>query len=205
VNIWLNMDGLLGCVRIFTLPKSLIHGRIVKDVYKRQRAHIYTEDYTPSRLPTPRITGEIIYDEDVHVWTDGSALDNGTDSCTAGSAWTTDLKFDDKVRLIGAVLSNNVVEVEAVALCLLAWRDAHIVIHTDSTFGLGLLRGGLLAMEQDGWGDALRHMSQGPPTPLLQYLLYLLWDRTGQVSFIKAKAHGDDINNNIADSLANEG
>jgi len=48
-------------------------------------------------------------------------------------------------------------------------------------------------------------MTRGPPTPLLQYLLYLLQDRSGQISFVKAKAHGDDVNNNIADKLANEG
>jgi len=45
----------------------------------------------------------------------------------------------------------------------------------------------------------------GPPTPLLKYLLYLLWDRTRQLSFVKAKAHGNDVNNNIMDKLANEG
>jgi len=78
---------------------------------------------------------------------DGSALDNGMDTCMAGSAWTSDLLFDDKVKLTGAVLSNNVAEVAAVVLCLLAWRDAHVVVHTDSTFVLGLLKGGLLAME----------------------------------------------------------
>ena len=90
-------------------------------------------------------------------------------------------------------------------LCLLAWRNTHIVIHTDSTYVLGLLKGGLLAMEWDGWGDAPRHMSRGPPTPLLQLLLYLLRDRTGRLSFLKAKAHGDDVMNNMADTLANEG
>jgi len=60
-------------------------------------------------------------------------------------------------------------------------------------------------MERDRWGDAPRHMSRGPPTPLLQYLLYLLRDRTGRLRFEKAKAHSDDIMNNLADALANEG
>jgi len=109
------------------------------------------------------------------------------------------------VSLTGAVLSNNVAEVAAVVLCLMAWRDAHIVIHTDSTFVLGLLKGGLLALERDGWGDAPRHFSKGPPTPPLQTLLYLLRDRTGRLRFKKAKAHGNDIMNNLADKLANEG
>jgi len=205
VNVWPNMDGPLSCIRIFTLPRSLIAGRIIRDTYKKTRVRIHVEDYTPSELPTPRHTGDIIYERDVHIWTDGSVLDNSTDMCTAGAAWTSDLLFDDKVRVTGTILSNNVAEVAAVVLCLLAWRDAHVIIHTDSTFVLGLLKGGLLAMEQDGWGDAPRHMSWGPPTPLLQYLLYLLRDRMGRISFVKAKAHGSDTNNNIADRLANEG
>ena len=109
------------------------------------------------------------------------------------------------MSLTGATLSNNVAEVAAVVLCLMAWRDAHVVIHTDSTFVLGLLKGGLLAMERDGWGEAPRHLSRGPPVPLLRTLLCLLRDRTGRLRFEKAKAHGDDIMNNLADKLANEG
>jgi len=177
----------------------------VKDTYKKERVWVYMEDYTPARTPVPRVAEDIIYDRDVHIWTDGSAVDNSSDTCSAGSAWTSDLLFDDKVQLMGAVLSNNVAEIAAVVLCLLAWRNAHIVIHTDSTLVLGLLRGGLLAMERDGWGEAPRHFSQGPPTPLLQYLLFLLRDRMGRISFIKAKAHSDDLNNNITDRLANKG
>jgi len=144
VNIWPNMDRPLGCIRVFTLPKSLIAGRVVRDAYKKTRVR---EDYAPATVPTPQHTKDIIYEQDIHVWTDGSAQDNGLDTCTASAAWTTDLLFNDKVMLTGAVLSNNVAEVAAVVLCLLAWRDTHIVIHTDSTFVLGLLKGGLLAME----------------------------------------------------------
>ena len=205
VNMWPNMNRPLGCIRAFTLPRSMILGRIVRDMYKKTRVRVYAEDYTPALTPTLRDTREIIYNRDIHIWTDGSALDNGKDRCTAGSTWTSDLLFDDKVKLTGAALSNNVAEVTAVVLCLLAWRDTHVVIHTDSMFVLGLLKGGLLAMERDGWGDAPRHLSHGPSTHLLQYLLYLLRDRTGCISFVKAKAHGDDINNNIADKLAKEG
>jgi len=167
VNVWPNMDGPLGCIRMFTLPRSIISGRIVRDAYKVARLHTHTEDYVLRTMPTPRRAEEIIYARNIHVWTDGSAQDNGMDNCTAGSAWTSNLLFDDKVKLTGAVLSNNIAEVAAMVLCLLAWRDAHIVVHTDSTFVLGLLKGGLLAMERDGWGEAPRHMSRGPPTPLL--------------------------------------
>jgi len=199
------MNGPLGCVRVFTLPKSLVAGRMQTDAYKKTRTRVLTETYTPPCLPSRRDTDDIIYSRDIHIWTDGSALDNGTDMCTAGSAWVSDLQISDKVMLTGAVLTNNVAEVAAIVLCLMAWRDTHMTIHTDSTFVLGLLEGGLLAMERDGWGNAPRHMRRGSPTPLLQYLLYLLRDRTGRLRFIKAKAHGDDLYNNLADALANEG
>jgi len=36
-------------------------------------------------------------------------------------------------------------------------------------------------------------------------MLYLLRDRTGRISFVKAKAHDNDVMNNLADELANEG
>ena len=205
VNIWPNMDGPLGCVRVFTAPKSIIAGRVVKDAYKAARVRDRMVDYTPAAPPIARTPDSIVYERDVHIWTDGSAKDNGTDVCTAGSAWVSDLQLQDSVSLTGAVLSNNVAEVAAVVLCLMAWWDAHIVIHTDSTFVLGLLKGGLLAMERDGWGDAPRHFSRGPPVPLLQTLLYLLRDRTGRLRLEKAKAHGADVMNNLADKLANEG
>jgi len=205
INIWPDMSGPLGCIRVFTAPQSIITGRIVRDAYKASRVRIPMEDYTPPVRTHLRQRNMVVYDGDVHVWTDGSAEANGTDGCTAGSAWVSPLQLSDSVSLTGTVLSNNVAEVAAVVLCLLAWRDAHIVIHTDSTYVLGLLKGGLLAMERDSWGDAPRHMRRGPATPLLQFLLYLLRDRTGRIDFVKAKAHGDDSMNNLADALANEG
>jgi len=186
-------------------PKSIIIGRVVKDAYKWTRVRNHMVDYTPATTPAPRRKDPIIHDRDIHIWTDGSAKDNGMDTCTAGSAWVSDLQIEDMVSLTGSTLSNNVAEVAAVVLCLSAWRDAHLVIHTDSTFVLDLLKGGLLAMERDGWGDAPRHLSKGPPTPLLRTLLYLLRDRTGRLRFEKAKAHGDDNMNNLADKLANRG
>jgi len=205
VNIWPDMTGPLGCMRVFTAPRSIIAGRMVRDAYKASRVRRPMEDYAPVPRVHSRPQDAIVYDRDIHIWTDGSADGNRSDNCTAGSAWVSDLQLSDSISLMGAVLSNNVAEVAAVVLCLLAWRNAHVVVHTDSTYVLGLLKGGLLAMERDGWGDAPRHMSRGPPTPLLQLLLYLLWDRTGRISFLKAKAHGDDAMNNLADMLANEG
>ena len=199
------MSGPLGCVRIFMLPRSLIAGRITRDAYKRKKVCVHVEDYYPARIATSRTLSDIIYDRDIHIWTDGSMEHNGRANCTAGLAWVSDLGFDDKVRLMGSTLSNNVAETAAIVLSLLAWRDAHVVIHTDSAFVLGLVHGRLLAMERDGWGDAPWHMSCGAPTKLLQHFLHLLRDRTGRLTFEKAKAHGTDIMNNRADELANQG
>jgi len=180
-------------------------GHVPGDAYKRTRLRVPIDGYTPAQSPHTRTKDNIVYKRDIHVWTDSSVENNSTDACTVGSAWVSDLHFEDKVMLSGSMLSNNVAEVAVAVLCLLAWSDTHLVIHTDSTFVLGLVGGGLLAMERDGWGDAPRHTSRGPPTPLLQYLLYLMRDRSGRLRFEKAKAHGEDNMNNLADRLANEG
>ena len=219
--IWPAMTNTLGCVRIFT-PNSLltttVQVRAAANALARMEIHddkdaflanyggqLSAKPYTRTVAPRVRDGSGILLAGNVHIWTDGSALDNGLESCSAGAAWTSDLTFHDEVSLSGVQLSNNVAEVAAVVLCLQAWRDAHVVIHTDSTFVLGLVGGGLLAMERDGWGDAPRHFSRGAPTALLQFLLYLLQDRSGRLSFEKAKAHVNDVNNNLADFLANEG
>ena len=47
VNIWPNMAGPLGCVRVFTAPCSIIVGRMVRDAYKASRVRLPKEDYTP--------------------------------------------------------------------------------------------------------------------------------------------------------------
>ena len=141
----------------------------------------------------------------MHVWTDGSAANNGKENCAAGAGWVSDLEIYDCVSLVGIPLTNNIAEVAAVALCLSAWRGYNVVIHTDSTYVLGLMRGSLLAMERDGWGDFPRVGQSASSLPLFKHVLFLLRSHAGSIEFVKAKAHGDDIWNNRADSLANEG
>ena len=120
VNIWPNMNGPLGCIRMFTAPRSIIVGWVVKDAYKASRVRIPILDFKPALPPLPRMPDGIVYARDVHIWMDGSAKDNGKDVCTAGSAWVSDLHLSDKVSLTGSTLSNNVAEVAAIVLCLLA-------------------------------------------------------------------------------------
>jgi len=163
VKVWPAMTNTLGCVRIFTSNSLLTTVKQVKAAkealscmeihddrdaflanYSRQ---LTARPYVRTNAPGVRDGSGIVLDRDIHIWTDGSALDNGLESCSAGAAWTSDLTFHDEVSLCGAQLSNNVAEVTTVVMCLQSWRDAHIVVHTDSSFVLRLVAGSLLAME----------------------------------------------------------
>ena len=104
----------------------------------------------------------------------------------------------------GVALSNNIAEVLALILALSTWRPYHIVVHTDSSYVLGLVKGGLLALERDGWAEIPRNL-QNPPLELFRHLLFCLRAHRGRLSFIKVKAHSGDLMNDMADSLANEG
>jgi len=203
--IWPAMNGPLGCIRILTVPVSIVatDDQIRAAQKGRGRAHLIP--YPKKLRPVRSCAGPLAWPSVVHAWTDGSALDNGRDKCTAGAAWTTPLGLSDKVSLGGIRLTNNVAEVAAVVLCLLAWRQVDLVVHTDSSLVLGLTRGRLLAMERDGWIDIPRDRDAESLTGLYKHLLFLLRDRAGSVRFLKAKAHGNDVYNNEADLLANEG
>jgi len=146
----------------------------------------------------------LVCPDTMHIWTDGSVLDNGLESCMAGAAWVSDLELYDCVSLNGIPMTNNVAEVAAITLCLAVWRGYNVVIHTDSTYVLGLIKGNLLAMERDGWGNFPQTGQSASSLPLFKHL-FLLRSHGGNVEFVKAKAHGDDMWNNRADSLANEG
>jgi len=198
------MNGPLGCVRIFTKPYSLLARRTdaVRTARGLGRSRVLAYD---NGLQTVPLTRGPVYGGVFHVWTDGSAANNGKENCSAGAGWISDLEIYDCVSLVGIPLTNNIAEVAAVALCLTAWRGYHVVVHTDSAYVLGLVGGGLLAMERDGWGDFPRVGQSASSLPLFRHLLFLLRGHAGHVEFVKAKAHGVDAWNNRADSLANEG
>ena len=147
VRAWPRMDGPLGSVRIFTLPVSLIatDSQIRSSLAgtgKVELCRYTTKAFEPCldvRAPRMRT--------DFHVWTDGSAQDNGTERCTAGAGWISDIGLSDNVSVSGIRLSNNVAEVSALVLALAAWRPYHLVVHTDSSYVLDLVKGGLLALE----------------------------------------------------------
>ena len=163
-----------------------------------------------------------------HIWTDGSALNNGHPHCTAGAAWLSPCGASAIFHLIGPHLSNNVAELCAAIKAVQAWPDQALHIHTDSSFVMGLVRGGLLAMERDGWhgfplfsssvdsnlGFSIPalgvHMTYTDTAfashkPLFQALLYSIHAHSGKLRFSWTRAHADDDMNNRVDLLAKQG
>ena len=163
-----------------------------------------------------------------HIWTDGSALNNGHPHCTAGAAWLSPCGASAIFRLVGPRLSNNIAELCAAIKAVQAWPDQALHIHTDSSFIIGLVCGGLLAMERDGWhgfplfsssddsglGFSIPalgvHMTYTMTTfashkPLFQALLYSLRAHSGKLRFSWTRAHASDDMNNRVDLLAKQG
>ena len=163
-----------------------------------------------------------------HVWTDGSALNNGHPHCTAGAAWLSPCGLSETFHLVGPRLSNNVAELCAAIKALQAWPNQALHIHTDSSFILGLVHSGLLAMERDGWhGFPLFSTSvdsnlgfsipaccvvmtyittvYASHKPLFQAFLYELRAHSGKLRFSWTRAHADNAMNNAVDTLAKQG
>ena len=203
-NMWPRMDSHLGCIRIFTMPTSLLARSTDALHTSRGQSRFNVIKYDNSFQAKP-LAGVPVCLDTMHIWTDGSALDNGLESCTAGAGWVSDRELYDCISLGGIPLTNNIAEVAAVTLCLTAWRGYNIVIHMDSAYVLKLMKGNLLTMERDGWGDFPWTGQSASSLPLFKHLLFLLRSHGGQVEFIKSKAHSDDVWNNRADALANEG
>ena len=219
LRIWPKMANALGCARLFTGHHSMLaHSKIIRDWTPEQLlnnpskfgpypAHDVAthDDFPPTSLDT------------IHLWTDGSAFDNGLDSCAAGAAWVSSHGAEYSTRITNGPVSNNVAEVVAIIISLLSWRHTDLIIHTDSKYVIQLINGGLLAMERDGWVND--RLSLQPPNDwagldptkmpdsvssalMFKYLLYLLRSHDGGISFRWVKAHDGDINNSRADELA---
>jgi ribonuclease HI len=178
----------------FLSPRSILFRKYTKG----QNALAHSVLPPPPAPPLPRRRAPLSHMM-VDVWTDGSTLNNGLSSCSAGAAWTTPYEIEASFRLVGPFLSNNMAEVAAVISALVFWRYQDLVIHTDSSYVLSLVNGGLSSLERVGWWRA------GIPTNLLQFLLYSIRSHGAPLVFTKASAHSSDQFNNRADSLANSG
>ena len=207
VRIWPNMKNVAGCIKFCTAPTSLLTRHDQVRAHARGTARTSMTKYKNGFLAPELVPYEPLFPSPTSIWTDGSAESNGLESCTAGAAWTSDVHTSGGARLRGPSLSNNIAEVAAVMLALRAWRGSDINIHTDSTFVLGLVKGGLLAMERDGWPshpplNVVEGKAAPTLTPFFKYLLFLLRSHTGSLTFSKVKAHSGVLGNEEADRLA---
>ena len=221
VRIWPNMKNALGCARLLTGNHSLLaHSKLIRD-WHPEKLSAYPKYFSPypPHTPASHDEWEPSCPGPVRIWTDGSAYDNGLDSCVCGAAWVSSHGASGQARVLDTPSSNNVAETVAVAMALLSWRHCDILIHTDSKYVMNLVNGGLLSSERDGWPN--ESFSLCPPRPpsapdfdlddpyvssvlLHKYLLYLLRSHDGYVQFKWVKAHADDAYNSLADTFAKE-
>jgi ribonuclease HI len=179
----------------FLSPRSILFQKYSKS----QNILAHSSQPPPSPPPSLPRRRAPLSRASIDVWTDGSALANGLSSCTAGAAWTTPYMLEASYQLVGPSLSNNVAEVAAVISALMFWRHQNLIVHTDSSYVLGLVHGGLTSLERAGWWNA------GIPTNLLVYLLFSIRSHGAPLLFVKAAAHSTDAYNCHADSLAKSG
>ena len=228
IRIWPSMSNAYGCARILDSEQSLLARRDRAGNYSANRR--FFKNYSPPlSLTLKRPRGAAARWE--HVWTDGSALHNGSPYCIAGSAWASPDGRSQICHLSGPLLSNNIAELCAVYLAITAWQDDDLYIHTDSKYVLGLVNGGLLAMERDGWiglptysltefsdHTSSEHLhsdltelvesdsfSFGSLRPLFQTFLQTLRAHRRRLKFRWTKAHANDDMNNRVDTLAKQG
>ena len=99
-------------------------------------------------------------------------------------------------------------------MALHSWRSGSIHIHTDSSFILCLVKGGLLALERDSWPSfpwrsdpVLRDGDFGhiQMASLYRHLLFLLHSHSGSLDFSWTRAHANDPKNVEANFLAKLG
>ena len=197
------MPDALGCVCAFTAPQSIITTHMHM---RNQSGKFAMAPYQP-HLVRPSFDPPSGNPNLISLWTDGSALDNGLETCTAGSAWVSDLHIHASVCLSGVPLSNNVAEIATVILALRSWPGHHLHIHTDSKFVLKLVHGSLLSLEHNSWPDfpwlccttrpSAIHLSS-----LYQHLLYQLQAHSAPLEFSWIKAHEGHCFNEMADFYA---
>src|SRR5258706_585660 len=141
VRIWPNMTNALGCARILSGSHSLLAlSKLIRPWTT------YQLDNNPSKFGPYPVHNLAEHDDiapttlsSVKLWTDGSAFNNGLDSCIAGAAWASSHGSTGSARLLDAPLSNNVAEVVTVVLALLTWRHSDVLIHTDSRYMMNSL------------------------------------------------------------------
>ena len=206
IRIWPKMSGAYGCARILTQSPSILSAQSGIDRVRhnpREVPPVFAPLLRPPPAPVQAAPAHYLSPV-VTVWTDGSAIDNGLESCVAGASWFSDSGIFAYAQVVGLMVSNNIAEVSAIIIALQAWQTSHLHIYTDSTFVLGLVRGGLLAMEQDGWPDLpmFKFATPGSLRVLFQNFLGLLHRHNSLLKFSWVKGHSGVYGNERTDKAA---
>ena len=206
ICIWPKMANVYRCACILTHSPSILNAHSGIDKVRhnpRAMPPIFAPLGCPPPIP-PQPAPTPILSPVVTVWTDGSTVDNGLESCTASAGWFSDSGVFAYARVVGPMVSNNVAEVSAIIMALQAWQSSHLHIYTDSTFVLGLVRGGLLALERDGWPDLplFKFATPGSLRTLFQNFLGLLHRHNSLLKFSWVKGHSSVYGNERADKAA---
>lgn len=198
-------------LHVFTNPQNLLTTSDMLCAMRDGLLPLHLEEYNnswPAFHPPPAVDALMVC-----VWTDGSMLDNGLESCQAGSVWITNLGLSRQYRLSGVPLANNVAELVAVVQALLHFCHRPLLVHTDLSFVIGLASGGLLDLEHDGWpgflwlgpmGNLVNGGLWATYQPLFKTFLWLLCSHNAALDFVKVAAHSVDACNNDANALAKD-
>ena len=141
IRIWPKMANVYGCACILTHSPSILNACSSLDQVwhnPRRMPPVFTPLVHPPPIPHQPAPAHIL-SPIVTVWTDGSTVNNGLESCVAGTGWFSDSGILKYARVVGLMVSNNITEVSAVIMALQAWQSSHLHIYIDSTFILGLV------------------------------------------------------------------
>ncbi|KAL1684507.1 ribonuclease H-like domain-containing protein, partial [Schizophyllum commune] len=146
--------------------------------------------YGPTRGPTLAT---------VHVWTDGSCIENGKSSARAGAGVYFGMNCARNVAArVPGLQTNNRGEHLSVILALLATEpQSPLVIYTDSELVIHTYCHWARRFEQEGWSCS--------NSDLVRYGVALLRDRPAPTTFRWVKGHSGNAGNEHADLLAKRG
>ena len=146
------------------------------------------------RLTTRNMDGPIV------LYTDGSALENGTEGSRAGAGiWhCASSQLNKSIRLPGNNGSNQRAELVAVMEALLIEPDRNLEIYSDSRYVIDGILESLTKWEDNGWLDVANQ-------DLWKVIAQRLRRRGGTTKFQWVKGHAHTQGNEEADTLAGEG
>jgi len=204
IAAWQNQADIKDCLHAYTNYQSNLTPRYARAGPRNSRYPVLPFLLSPDR----DVAHGPILNCVVHVYTDGSAMNNDSPAeCTSAAAWVSDSGALEQRRITGMPSSNNVAKVVAIAMALQAWQLTNLHIHTDSKIALGLLEGGLLGLERNGWVDT-PWVAFPPRSPaqsmrnVLRHLLNLVRAHQGSLSVTWVKAHAGHPLNEAADTAA---